>query len=641
MNTMQNLFKSFHIKNLELKNRIVLPPLASFLIESGGRINASTVEHYRRRAGGGPAMVMMEACAVSPEGIVSLNQARIDDDGQLEGLAKIAWAIKSEGAIPAVQIHHAGRQTSAKIIDRKPLAPCHLACRFIRGEVEPMSLEQIDRIVRKFADAAVRAREAGFEFLEIHGAHGYLINQFLSDYSNNRTDAYGGSVENRARLAREIVAEVRKRIGNDFPISFKISAQEFVPNGLDIPESIDILKILVEAGIDAVQVSAGNDSTPEWICQPMFMKKACLADSAAEIKRALGVPIMAVGRINDPWTAESIIADGKADLVCIGRGLMADPEMPIKAREGRFDEIRTCIACNTCMQSIFKKGRLECLVNPMLGRESELQMRPADTAKKVMVIGGGPGGLNAAWIAAKRGHDVHLYEKRPVLGGQLVPGTRTAYKREMQSLIQFQKKQAEIYGVKCHIGQEITAEAVQREKPDVVILATGSEPVIPPIEGISQNHVVTFDVVLNGHLLDNTKTVVIGGGATGCEVAYHLSDRGIPVTVVEMSDKIGGDLESITKRMLLRKLKEKNVEFLTGHTVLKVTADGVVVTATDGREQSIEARRIVIAIGIRSNDGIHAGIRSLGFDTRVIGDCLKPRSAKQAIYEGTKLGLEI
>jgi NADPH-dependent 2,4-dienoyl-CoA reductase/sulfur reductase-like enzyme len=258
-----------------------------------------------------------------------------------------------------------------------------------------------------------------------------------------------------------------------------------------------------------------------------------------------------------------------------------------------------------------------------------------------MVIGGGPGGLNAAWTAAKRGHDVHLYEKRPVLGGQLVPGTRTAYKREMQSLIEFQKKQAEIYGVKCHMGQEITAEAVQREKPDVVILATGSEPVIPPIEGISQNHVVTFDVVLNGHLLDNCKTVVIGGGATGCEVAYHLSDRGIPVTVVEMSDKIGGDLESITKRMLLRKLKEKNVDFLTGHTVLKVTADGVVVTATDGRAQNIEAQRIVIAIGIRSNDGIHAAIRSLGFDTRMIGDCLKPRSAKQAIYEGTKLGLEI
>jgi 2,4-dienoyl-CoA reductase-like NADH-dependent reductase (Old Yellow Enzyme family)/thioredoxin reductase len=638
---MQHLFSPFRIKNLELKNRIVLPPLASFLIENGGKINDSTIEHYRRRATGGPAMVMMEACAVSPEGIVSANQARIDDDRLLEGLARIAWALKSEGAIPAIQIHHAGRQTSPKVIGRKPLAPGDLACPFIRGDVEPMSLEQIARIIRKFSEAAVRAREAGFQLLEIHGAHGYLINQFLSSYSNNRTDAYGGSIENRARLAREIVTEIRNRLGPDFPISFKISAREFVPRGLDVEESIKILTLLKEAGIDAVQVSAGNDVTPEWICQPMFMKKACLADAAAAVKASLGLPTMAVGRINDPWTAEKVIAEDKADLVCIGRGLMADPEMPIKAREGRFDEIRICIACNTCMQSIFKKGRLECLVNPMLGRENELQMKPADRPKKVMVIGGGPGGLNAAWIAAKRGHTVHLYEKQPVLGGLLIPGTRTAYKKEMQSLIQFQKKQVEIQGVTCHLGQAVTAETVEREKPDVVILATGSKPIIPPIEGITREHVVTFEVVLDGQILDNRKTVVIGGGATGCEVAYHLSETGTPVTVVELTDKIGGDLESITKRLLLRKLKESDVEMLAGHRRLKVTADGVMVQGSDGSERKIDVQRVVVAIGIRANDSIHTAIQSLGYDTHVIGDCLQPRTAKQAIYEGTKLGLEI
>jgi 2,4-dienoyl-CoA reductase-like NADH-dependent reductase (Old Yellow Enzyme family)/thioredoxin reductase len=638
---MKHLFTPFQIKNLTLKNRIVLPPLASFLIEKGGGITDRAVEHYRRRAGGGPAMVIMEACAVSPEGVVSENQARIDSDRLLKGLSRIAEAIRAEGAVPAIQIHHAGRQTSAKVIKRLPLAPSPLPCPAIRGDVAPLTVEQIQELVNKFADAAVRSREAGFELLEIHGAHGYLINQFLSRYSNIREDAYGGDVAGRTRFALDIIAEIRNRLGSSFPISFKISAQEFVPDGLTVEESIDILKLLVTAGIDAVQVSAGNDSTPEWICQPMFMQKACLVESAAAIKKALKIPVMAVGRINDPWTADNIIAKGMADLVCIGRGLMADPEMPIKAQEGRFDEIRTCIACNTCMQSIYRKGRLECLVNPALGREQEMQILPTTQPKKVMVVGGGPGGLNAAWVAAKRGHEVHLYEKQTYLGGQLVPGSKTAYKREMQSLINFQKRQVELNGVICHMGQDVTAETVQKENPDVVILATGSRPVLPPVEGIDEALVVTFDVVLNGNVQENKPTVIIGGGSTGCEVAYHLSEMGSPVTIVELMPKIGGDIEAVTKKLLLRKLKENDVRILTEHRLLRVGKNSLVVAGPDGIETIIEAQRVVIAIGIRQDDTIHQQIKALGYETHVIGDCLEPRTAKSAIYEGAKLGRSI
>ncbi len=638
---MKHLFTPFQIKNLTLKNRIVLPPLASFLIEKGGGITDRAVEHYRRRAAGGPAMVIMEACAVSPEGVVSENQARIDSDRLLKGLSRIAEAIRAEGAVPAIQIHHAGRQTSAKVIKRLPMAPSPLPCPAIRGDVAPLTVEQIQELVNKFADAAVRSREAGFELLEIHGAHGYLINQFLSRYSNIREDGYGGDIAGRTRFALDIIAEIRNRLGSSFPISFKISAQEFVPDGLTVEESIDILKLLVAAGIDAVQVSAGNDSTPEWICQPMFMQKACLVDSAAAIKKALKIPVMAVGRINDPWTADNIIAKGMADLVCIGRGLMADPEMPIKAQEGRFDEIRTCIACNTCMQSIYRKGRLECLVNPALGREQEMQIVPTTQPKKVMVVGGGPGGLNAAWVAAKRGHEVHLYEKQSYLGGQLVPGSKTAYKREMQSLINFQKRQVELNGVICHMGQEVTAETVQKENPDVVILATGSRPVLPPVEGIDETSVVTFDVVLSGNVQEKKSTVIIGGGSTGCEVAYHLSEMGSPVTIVELMPKIGGDIEAVTKKLLLRKLKENNVRILTEHRLLRVGKNSLVVAGPDGIETVIEAQRVVIAIGIRQDDTIHQQIKSLGYETHVIGDCLEPRTAKTAIYEGAKLGRSI
>jgi 2,4-dienoyl-CoA reductase-like NADH-dependent reductase (Old Yellow Enzyme family)/thioredoxin reductase len=637
---MKHLFSPYRVKDLTLKNRIVLPPLASFLIEKGGGITERAVEHYRRRAAGGPAMVIMEACAVSPEGVVSENQARIDSDRWLEGLARISAAIKAEGAVPAVQIHHAGRQTSAKVIKQLPLAPSPLACPAIRGDVAPLSRDHIQDLVQKFAEAAVRSREAGFELLEVHGAHGYLINQFLSRYSNIRDDDYGGDIAGRTRFAREIIAEIRQRLGPHFPLSFKISAQEFVTDGLTVPESVEILSLLVDAGIDAVQVSAGNDSTPEWICQPMFMQKACLADSAAAVKKALGIPVMAVGRINDPWTADGIIARRQADLVCIGRGLMADPEMPIKAQEGRFDEIRTCIACNTCMQSIYRKGRLECLVNPSLGREQEMQIVPSPRPKKVMVVGGGPGGLNAAWVAAKRGHKVHLYEKQAYLGGQLVPGSKTAYKKEMQSLIHFQKRQAELNGVICHLGREVSAQIVRQENPDLVILATGSSP-LPPIEGIDGPSVVTFDVVLNGDVLEKKETVVIGGGATGCEVAYHLSEMGSPVTIVEMLPKIGGDLEAITKRVLIRRLREKGVRLLTEHRLLRIAGNSLCLAAPDGTERVLPAERVVVAIGIRPDDTIHRQIEALGYETHVIGDCLQPRSAKTAILEGAKLGRSI
>ena len=638
---MKHLFSNYTIKNCTLKNRIVMPGLASFLITNDGTITEKTIEHYRLRAEGGPAMVIMEACAVSPEGIVSPHQARIYDDRFMEGLTKIARAIKSEGAIPAVQIHHGGRQTSSKVIQQLPVAPSTLPCPTIRGEVRPLTTGEIEGIVEKFGDAAARSIEAGFEFIEIHGAHGYLINQFLSRFSNIREDRYGGDIAGRTRFAEEIVQEVKNRVGKDFPISFKISAMEFVKDGLDIEQSIEILKILQNAGIDVVQVSAGNDATPEWICQPMFMKKACLADFAGEIKKALDVPVMAVGRINDPLIAEEIIKNGKADLVCIGRGLLADPRLPIKAMEGRLDDIRTCIACNTCMESIFRRGRVECLVNPALGREKEMAFHPAKTPKKVMVVGAGPGGLNVAWVASRRGHDVHLFEKGSELGGQLILGSVTAYKKELLNLIRFQKRQIERFGVKCHMNHEVTAKTVKTQTPDIVILATGSVPSFPPVDGIDKEIVISVDEALNGSQEKMEKTVVIGGGSTGCEVALHLSENGCHVTIVEILPKIGAPLESITKKLLIRKLKDNNVEIRTGSKLIRVEDNGAVIAGEDDTQVFIEASKVVAAVGSKPDNRLYDQIKSLGYEIYQIGDCLEPRSAKAAIYEGGVLGRSI
>ncbi|MFO7984299.1 MAG: FAD-dependent oxidoreductase [Desulfatiglandaceae bacterium] len=638
---MEHLFSPFQIKSCQLKNRIVMPGLASFLIKNDGSITEKTVEHYRLRAAGGPAMVIMEACAVSEEGIVSPHQARIYDDRFVEGLAKISRAMKSEGTIPAVQLHHGGRQTSAKVIKQRPLAPSPLPCPAIRGEVTPLDIHGIQMLVTKFGDAAERALEAGFELIEIHGAHGYLINQFLSRFSNIREDAYGGDIAGRTRFAREIVTEIRNRVGADYPISFKISAMEFVKDGLTVDESIHILKILMDAGMDIVQVSAGNDATPEWISQPMFMEKACLTGYAEKISRELGVPVMAVGRINDPILADQIIAEGKADLICIGRGLLADPELPKKAQEGRMDDIRTCIACNTCMQSIFRRGRVECLVNPALGREKEMAFYPAKASKKVMVIGAGPGGLNVAWVAARRGHDVHLFEKQGVVGGQLVLGSVTAYKKELFNLIRFQKRQIERFGVTCHLNTEVTPEMVQAEAPDVVILATGSVPGYPTVEGMDKKRMVSVNEVMGNDPSDQKRTIVIGGGPTGCEIALHLSGNGSQVTIVEMLPKIGSGLESMTKKVLLGKLRDYNVQVKTECTLKRVDTDGVLVVDKDGESHFIEAERVVTAIGNQPDTRLYDQIKTLGPEVHRIGDCLEPRSAKAAIYEGGVLGRTI
>jgi 2,4-dienoyl-CoA reductase-like NADH-dependent reductase (Old Yellow Enzyme family)/thioredoxin reductase len=637
----QYLFEPFEIKGRRLKNRIVMPALASFLIEDDGSITDKTVEHYRRRAAGGPAMVIVEAHAVSEEGIVSLHQARIFDDRFIEGLSRIARVMKAEGALPAIQIHHSGRQTSGRVIKRKPLSPSDLPCPTISGEVEPLTLQGIQEIIAKFGDSAVRAVQAGFELIEIHGAHGYLINQFISKFSNNREDAYGGDTTRRARFAVDIVREVRKRVGEDFPISFKISAQEFVPDGLDVEESIEILELLVAAGIDIVQVSAGNDATPEWICQPMFMDKACLADSAARIKKALRIPVMTVGRINDPLVADAIIRDGKADLVCMGRGLLADPEMPKKAQQGNLDDIQICIACNTCMESIFRKGRVECLVNPTLGREKEMEMRPAEKRKKIMIVGGGPGGLHAGWVAATRGHEVHLYEKQSRLGGQLNLGSVTKYKKEILSLIDFHIKQVEKAGIRVHLNAEVTPETIHREKPDVVILCTGATPLLPNVPGIDRPIVVQLSEVMNGDPPQHRKAVVVGGGATGCEVAHHLAEHGSSVTIVEQLPKIALNLESITRKVLLKELRERGVRFLTGRRLSRVEETGVVVTAEDGTETFVEADSVVVAIGNKPDNSLYEEIRTLGIPLYQIGDCLEPRSAKAAISEAATIGRTI
>ena len=320
---------------------------------------------------------------------------------------------------------------------------------------------------------------------------------------------------------------------------------------------------------------------------------------------------------------------------------MADPKMPQKAMQGRFDDIRTCIACNTCMESIFRKGRVECLVNPALGREKEMEIHPAKTPKKVMVIGGGPGGLNVAWVSAKRGHDVHLFERQLQLGGQLILGSVSNFKRELLNLIRFQKRQVERFKVKCRLNHEVTPETIKQLDPDVVVLATGSIPLVPSVEGIEKEIVVPIQAILSNNRPLPQKTAVIGGGSAGCEIALHLSEYGSLVTIVEILPKIGGLLETMTKKILIQKLRENNVQIKTDSKLLKVEDNGVVVIDKNRNKTFIETQRVVITIGYRSDNRLYDQIKSSGYEIHRIGDCLKARSAKEAIYEGMVLGCSI
>jgi 2,4-dienoyl-CoA reductase-like NADH-dependent reductase (Old Yellow Enzyme family)/thioredoxin reductase len=508
-------------------------------------------------------------------------------------------------------------------------------------EVKALSKEMLHEIAEAYGNVAGLAKRAGFEMLMIHGGHGWLLNQFFSPYFNKRTDEYGGSLENRCRFAIEVLQEVRKAVGPRFPIEFRMSGSELFDGGYDLEEGVRIAQ-QIEPYIDLLHVSAGTYQRGFGDTHPsMFKEHGCNVYLAAEIKKHVSVPVATIGGLNDPDLLEEIIASGKADVVYMARALLADPFLPRKVTENRTDEIVKCLRCFTCMAERAATSTRRCTVNPLIGREMEgSEVTPAPVKKKVLVAGGGPGGLYAAYTAARRGHEVILCEKESAVGGILKSEQALPFKHEMYELSGTYELLARNAGVDIRLDTEVTAEYVEKENPDALIIAVGSSPLVPPIKGLDGENVV----IVNNYYLEKDKVgdnvVVFGGGLAGCECAIHLGMEGKKVHLVEMRDELAPDA-NVRHRPLLLKEIDKYVTVHTGYKGLEVTQEGIICEDKDGNKQLVPGTSVICALGQRSRTDVVNALRDSAPYVAVIGDAARVSTITNAVYWGYHAALDI
>jgi NADPH-dependent 2,4-dienoyl-CoA reductase/sulfur reductase-like enzyme len=504
-----------------------------------------------------------------------------------------------------------------------------------------LKIAEIEELVEAFGRAARRARAAGFDAILIHAAHGYLIHQFLSPLSNARLDRYGRDMAGRTRFLREVVLRCREVVGKDYPLMARICGSDFLPGGITLKESVKTAQKLEEWGVKAVHVSAGTHDSVEMEIQPMTIPRGCLVYLAEAVKKAVQVPVAAVGRIVEPGMAQDILQQGKADLITLGRALLADPEFPKKAREGRNSEIRPCIGClQGCRDHLYQGLPITCLVNPQAGREAESGISPAATRKKVFIIGGGPGGLEAARVAALRGHEVTLAEREDHLGGQFHIASLPESKEEIRAYLAYLTGQVERLGVRVQLNRAVSPEDLRTLKADAVILAAGGTPVKPAIPGIDRARVMTAWEALVRPDKAGEQVVVIGGGSVGAETAEFLLGQYKDVTLVEMLPEIAGDAEKVNRKVLLRSLGEKGAKIRILTRAVAILPEGVEVEFA-GQREILPADTVVLATGVRPNDDLAEALRKTGAEFHQIGDCRQPRKALDAIHEGFQTALKI
>lgn len=643
------LFTPIKLGTLEIKNRIVMAPMVTGQASPDGNVTDPQIAWYEARARGGAGLIIVEMTAVAKRGCAAALLGIWDDDA-VPGFRKLTDAVHANGAKIFLQLSHAGRQTESAFTGGElPVAPSAISCPLgepLTKEIpRKLSIEEIEEIVEQFGQAAGRSRAAGFDGVEVHGAHGYLIAAFMSAYSNKRHDAYGGDLEGRMQFPLEIINRIRREVGEDFPITFRYSGNEYVPDGRTIEESRRIAPMLQDAGVDCLHISAGLYES-FWSEIPIHgTREGVNADDAAAVKKAVKIPVIAVGRIKSPAVAEDILVQGKADFVALGRQLICDPEWPLKVAAGKYEDIRPCIGC---IQGCINRGIVQglpvaCVFNTTSGMETKSELRQAETPKKVLVVGGGPGGLEAARVAALRGHQVMLYEKSDDLGGRFHLACVPPFKQEFASAIKWFCIQIKKLGVQVELNKEVTPELVSQISPDVVVVATGAVSCMPDIPGIDNPKVVLAEDILAGRTNLGNRVVIVGGGGIGTEVADFMAQRRKDVTIIEMLPEIGvpTGIPLLVAQILIPRLEGYGVKIRTNTAVKEITDDGVVVIE-NGLEETIQGiDQVVVAAGAVAVNRLAALLEGTVPEIHTIGDANSPRTIFEATHEGAEVARKI